>query len=390
MPVPEKDGEVILITGGSGFLGQHLVKLLQERDDNCKEIRIVDLVSYTNHLDHSETKPIVSFIGDICEPETIEKAFQGVDCVFHCAAFINFQFPSDLTELERVNVNGTKNIINLCVKYSIPRLIYTSTSAVTILPYMGRATFALVINQTESKAKTPSTDSGFLIPGYSSSKLRAEKIVLAAYGATLGNHVDEMLTVALRPTMMYGEEDYKFMPTIMKVAHNFNQQIPKLFGQGGKHQITYVGNVAWAHIRAKDTLKREPKKIAGLPVFITDDTPIEDTTRFCQRISRATNTLKLRPTWWSVPAFFTYFIAFMLEFFVQLANRLYSGVKLSFQPRALVAYSSSIIMFSRLRASIHLDYEPIFTEDKSIQNSASWYEKWYNDYALAKNSKKNS
>lgn len=56
--------------------------------------------------DHSETKPIVSFIGDICEPETIEKAFQGVDCVFHCAAFINFQFPSDLTELERVNVNG--------------------------------------------------------------------------------------------------------------------------------------------------------------------------------------------------------------------------------------------------------------------------------------------
>lgn len=40
----------ICVTGGSGFLGQHLVKLLQERDDNCKEIRIVDLVSYTNHL----------------------------------------------------------------------------------------------------------------------------------------------------------------------------------------------------------------------------------------------------------------------------------------------------------------------------------------------------
>lgn len=55
---------------------------------------------------------------------------------------------------------------------------------------MGRATFALVINQTESKAKTPSTNSGFLDrSGYSSSKLRAEKIVLAAYGATLGNRV---------------------------------------------------------------------------------------------------------------------------------------------------------------------------------------------------------
>ncbi len=41
---------IYCVTGGSGFLGQHLVKLLQERDDNCKEIRIVDLVSYTNHL----------------------------------------------------------------------------------------------------------------------------------------------------------------------------------------------------------------------------------------------------------------------------------------------------------------------------------------------------
>lgn len=56
--------------------------------------------------DHTETKSIVSFIGDICEPEAIEKAFEGVDCVFHCAAFVNFQFPADLTKLERVNVNG--------------------------------------------------------------------------------------------------------------------------------------------------------------------------------------------------------------------------------------------------------------------------------------------
>lgn len=56
--------------------------------------------------DHRETKPIISFIGDICEAEAIEKAFEGVDIVFHCAAFINFQYPPNLTELERVNVNG--------------------------------------------------------------------------------------------------------------------------------------------------------------------------------------------------------------------------------------------------------------------------------------------
>lgn len=140
-----------------------------------------------------------------------------------------------------------------------------------------------------------------------------------------------------------------------------------------------AGNVAWAHIRAKDTLKTSPEKIAGLPIFITDDTPIEDTTRFCQRLSRATTTLKLRPTWWSVPAFFAYFVAFLLEFLLKLMHPI-CGTKVAVPPRALVAYAGSIIMYSRLRASIHLDYEPIFNEEKSITNSANWYEKWHAAY----------
>lgn len=37
-------------------------------------------------------------------------------------------------------------------------------------------------------------------------------------------------------------------------------------------------------------------------------------------------------------------------------------------------------MYNRLRAAIHLDYEPIFNEEKSILNSANWYEKWYSEY----------
>ena len=45
-------------------------------------------------------------MGDICVPESIEHAFDGVDCVFHCAAYINFQYPPNFDELERVNVDG--------------------------------------------------------------------------------------------------------------------------------------------------------------------------------------------------------------------------------------------------------------------------------------------
>lgn len=56
--------------------------------------------------DHAETKPITSIVADICDTEAIEEIFVGVDVVFHCAAFINFQFPPNMNELERVNVNG--------------------------------------------------------------------------------------------------------------------------------------------------------------------------------------------------------------------------------------------------------------------------------------------
>lgn len=57
--------------------------------------------------DHSASKKITTFIGDICEVDMKwEMAFEGVDCVFHCAAYINFQYPPNVTELERVNVDG--------------------------------------------------------------------------------------------------------------------------------------------------------------------------------------------------------------------------------------------------------------------------------------------
>lgn len=56
--------------------------------------------------DHAETKPMKSIVADICDTEAVEYIFDNVDVVFHCAALINFQFPPNYNELERVNVNG--------------------------------------------------------------------------------------------------------------------------------------------------------------------------------------------------------------------------------------------------------------------------------------------
>lgn len=285
-------------------------------------------------------------------------------------------------------VAGTKNVINLCIKYNIPQLIYTSSAAVTLTPYLGKAPFAVVVNQTESKIKPASEDSELIIPGYAVSKLRAERIILGANGTNLSNGIGELLTTSIRPTVIYGEEDPYFFPTLASVTRKTGGIIPKILGAGGKHQMTYVGNVAWAHICAKHTLKNCSKNIAGLPVFVTDDTPIEDTSRFCQRLSRQTDAFNIRPTSWSIPSLIGYLVAFLLELIIMILNPIF-GIKLSFQPRALSAYAGSLLQYSRLRAELHMDYDPLYNEEQSLENSVKWYANWYkNTFNSQQSSKK--
>lgn len=103
------EGEVVLVTGGSGFLGQHLIKLLleQRKELGIKEIRSLDIVQYSNNIGHPETPMLRTFVADIGgERETLNKIFDGVDGVFHCAASVQIEYPPNYDELERVNING--------------------------------------------------------------------------------------------------------------------------------------------------------------------------------------------------------------------------------------------------------------------------------------------
>lgn len=187
---------------------------------------------------------------------------------------------------------------------------------------------------------------------------------------------------------MYGEGDERFFPTLLKVGHKFGGLLPKICGVGGKQQLTYVGNAAWAHICAKNALSDKERKIGGLPIFITDDTAVVDTLRFCTRMSSASPSgpaiskraqIRLRPTWWSVPGFVTYLLAMLFEFVLRVVGPLLN-LQIDFPPRGLVSYMSSIFMYSRLRAALHIDYEPRFNEKQALLDSAAWYERWNEGY----------
>ncbi|XP_046679723.1 3 beta-hydroxysteroid dehydrogenase type 7 [Homalodisca vitripennis] len=361
------------VLGGSGFLGQHVVRELQERDPRVTEIRVLDLKPYRNCLGHDVKKPIVSVVADVTEIETCRTAFQDVSCVIHCAAFVSYDFPADTDRLHRVNVIGTQNVIRLCQEMNVPRLVFTSTSEVTLVPYFHHGFFSAVVNQTENKATCPKDISRLVFSAYAGSKLQAERFVCEANGTTLKTG-EKLRTVALRPTLLYGEEDRGFIPLIMRVADYCEGNFPRVSGPGGKHQLCYAGNAGWAHVCAKNALADNPEVAAGLPFFITDDSPITDITKLCVRLTQPPGEPSpYSHSWWSLPPFVTYTLAAILEPLLGFLLPVLGAGPLPLPPTAAITFLGSIVLYNRLRADLHLHYAPVYGHQAAHLRALKYY-----------------
>jgi len=125
---------MILVTGGTGLVGSHLLFRLVEDGNSVRAI-------HRKHSDLDHLKRIFSFYtdqelgvfnkidwveADINDIPALEKAFINVTHVYHCAAFISFD-PKDYRKLKKINVSGTTNIVNLCLANSIEKLCHVST-----------------------------------------------------------------------------------------------------------------------------------------------------------------------------------------------------------------------------------------------------------------------
>jgi len=232
-----------LVTGGNGFLGSAIVRMLHARGDN------VAILCRTRY-DH--IAPCVSrvFQADLRNPQAVRAACQGVDVVFHVAALTGIWGPR--REFHSINVEGARNVIDACLANGVTKLVYTSSPSVVF----GREELCGV---DESQ---PYPDR--YLAAYPESKAAAERLVLEANDASLA-------TVALRPHLIWGPGDPHLMPRVIQRARE-----GKLLQVGDGTNlvdITYIDNAAEAHLLAADAL-RPGAPCAGRAYFISQGEPV--------------------------------------------------------------------------------------------------------------------
>ncbi len=127
---------MVLVTGGTGLVGSHLlfqlvlsgtkVRALYRTPKKLEKVKKV----FSYYSENSETmfNQIDWVQADILDIPALEIAFDTVEHVFHSAAFISFD-PNDFDVLQKTNVEGTANIVNLCLAFKIKKLCHVSTIA---------------------------------------------------------------------------------------------------------------------------------------------------------------------------------------------------------------------------------------------------------------------
>ncbi|KAA2219590.1 NAD-dependent epimerase/dehydratase family protein [Maribacter flavus] len=125
---------MVLVTGGTGLVGCHLllrlvlskvkVRAIYRSEEKLEDVKKV--FAYYQNNPETIFNQIEWVQGNILDVPSLEAAFLGIEQVYHAAALISFD-PRDFKKLRKVNVEGTANMVNLCIHHKIKKLCHVST-----------------------------------------------------------------------------------------------------------------------------------------------------------------------------------------------------------------------------------------------------------------------
>jgi len=125
---------MVLVTGGTGLVGAHLLLHLVENEENVRAIyRKLETIQKTKNIfsyykKESLFEKINWLQADILDVPSMEIAFENVEYVYHCAAYISFD-PKDEDTIRKTNIEGTANVVNFCLAKNVQKLCFISSIA---------------------------------------------------------------------------------------------------------------------------------------------------------------------------------------------------------------------------------------------------------------------
>jgi dihydroflavonol-4-reductase len=218
-------GEHTLVTGGTGFVGAHLVRALLGRGDAVR-----CLVRAGSDLTNLEGLDVERVSGDLRDRGSLAAAVSGCRVVYHCAADYRL-FVRRVRDLYESNVEGTRNLLRAAGEAGVERVVYTSSVAALGLRREGPS--------DESAAASLETTIGH----YKKSKLLAQQaaLELAAEGLPV---------VVVNPSTPVGELDVKPTPTGRIVVDYLAGRMPAYVDTG--LNLIDVRDVAAGHLLAEE------------------------------------------------------------------------------------------------------------------------------------------
>jgi dihydroflavonol-4-reductase len=191
---------IVYVSGATGFVGSHVARELREAGAEVRDDRV-----------------------ELLDPHALAEAVAGVEAVVHVAALYSFDAPD--AEFDRVNVDGTRNLLEAAKTAGVGRFLFTSTAG-TCGPVPGR----LATEEDEP----PEWE---LKVAYKRTKLESERLALEA-GA-----------VVVNPTAPIGDGDRRPTPTGRMVANVAKGRMPAYLGTTGLNLVD-VRDVARGHVLA--------------------------------------------------------------------------------------------------------------------------------------------
>lgn len=323
----------ILVAGGSGFIGSHLVERLA-----AKGYKVRVLIRKNSDTRSIQSLGVELYVGDLLDPDSLSPAFSGVDAVF-CLVNVkpSGKNPQEyLNQLNLLHTEGTRNLLMACKANKVSRLIYLSSVAA-----IGYKKNVVVYNELSPEEP---------IDAYGRAKLEAENILKQGM-------LDSGVKITiLQPPGVFGERGLGSLGKI--IAFTEKGLVPVLGSGKNRQSLAYVGNVVNQVIFAA-----EHPESAG-KTYITSDARAYAVNELVAAVSQA---MGAKPFKAHIPVWIILFMMAILNFLTKIFLR-----KEVINKESIIAITTERI-FDGSKIFRDLGYQQEYDLAEGVRRTVKWY-----------------